>query len=52
MRREVSKHKFGHAGLALPEKFTRPAQFQIFFGNDKTVICVAHDAKPFCRGFA
>ena len=46
MRCHVHKGELRHAGLALAEKLTRAAQFQITFGDNKAVIAVAHHGKP------
>ena len=42
---QVGDLELQQAGLARAEHFTGAAQFEVFFGNDKTVVGFAHDAQ-------
>src|SRR3546814_10452019 len=42
---QVGYLELKQAGLARAEHFTGPAQFQVFFGDDKSVVGFAHDAQ-------
>src|SRR3546814_17914684 len=42
---QVGYLELKQAGLARAEHFTGPALFQVFFGDDKSVVGFAHDAQ-------
>ena len=46
MHRQIGKGEFRHAGLPLPQKFTRTAKLEIAFGDHEAVIRLAHHGKP------
>ena len=46
MGSHIGKVEFIKAALPGPQNFTAAAQFQIFFGNQKTVFGLAHGFQP------
>ena len=52
MHGKIGDMEFGQAALALAEQLARAAQAQIFLGDDKAVVGLAHGLEPRLRGLA